>query len=224
MYPRLNTLALVFDTDRSVFNPDDFGVVPVVDGEPLFSKRAGTALYANEVLCDPSPLTSGLPHRVVLRRCSCGNLDSSASAVIWAKDDVVHWTDWMVDLPPEDNDGPEPPAPPPLAFDREEYEGVVAEAMAQVPIEKQTAPAWGPPWESIVRPGQPGEPYPPPPQARLDGPAVLVAVHASIAREVERVDDPVAGAGRGPVGRIWLAPREPKPARAAQPWSALPQR
>ena len=139
MCPELNTLALVFDPDGSVFDPEDsFGVVPFVDGKPLFSDWAGTALYADEVLCDPSPLTSDLPHRAVLRRCSCGSLDSSASAVIWTDGPVVRWTDWKVDLPPENEDGPDPPAPPPLAFDRAEYERVVAEATARVPIEKRT--------------------------------------------------------------------------------------
>lgn len=197
MCPELNTLALVFDPDGSVFDPEDsFGVVPFVDGKPLFSDWAGTALYADEVLCDPSPLTSDLPHRVVLRRCSCGSLDSSASAVIWTDGPVVRWTDWKVDLPPENEDGPDPPAPPPLAFDRAEYERVVAEATARVPIEKRTPPVHVRPWESIVRPGRTGEPDPAP-YVRPDGPAVLEAVRASIAREVERVDDPVAGVAGG---------------------------
>jgi hypothetical protein len=196
MYPELNTLALVFDPDRSVFDPEDFGVVPFVDGKPLFSEWAGTALYPDEILCVPSPLTSGLPHRVVLRRCSCGNLDSSASAVIWVDGPVIRWTDWKFDLPPEDEDGPEPPVPPPLAFDRGEYERVVAEATARVPIEKRTSRAQVPPWESVVRPGRPGEPDPPP-YVTPEGPAVLEAVRAVIAREVERVDDPVAGVPGG---------------------------
>jgi hypothetical protein len=193
MCPALNTLALVFDPDHSVFDPDGFGVVPFVDGAHLFSDWAGTALHADEILCDPSPLTSDLPHRVVLRRCSCGNLDSTASAVIWADGPVVRWTDWKVNLPAEDEDGPDPPAPPPLAFDRAQYERAVAEARARVPVEKRTPPAHVS--ETIVWPGRPGETGSP--LYVPDGRAVLDAVRASIAREVERVDDPVAGVPGG---------------------------
>ena len=184
MCPLLSELAIVLEPE------DRFGVIFVVDGKPLFSERAGTPVFAHEILCDPSPLTSDLPHRVVLRKCSCGNLDSSASVVISADGAIVRWTDWRVDLPPEDDDGPEPPAPPPLAFDGIGYERVVAEAMARVPPDKR-GPAPVNPWEPIVRPGQPGE-LEAPPAPRPDGAAVLEAVRAAIAREVERVDDPVA--------------------------------
>lgn len=187
MCPTVNELAIVIDPE------DGFGVVPFVDGSPLFT--AGTALWFEEVLCDPSPLTSDLPHRVVLRRCGCGQLDGSASAVIWVDGPLVRWTDWQVDLPPEDEDGPGPPVPPPLAFDKVDYERVVAEAMARVPPERRTPPQV-PPWESIVRPGQPGGSHPSP-AAPLDGASVLEVVRRAIATEVERVDDPAAGVPGG---------------------------
>lgn len=144
-----SVLGLEFD-----WNPE-LGAMEVVfrvDGVRLFDGCFGAGMPIGDLLCDPSPLLSDLPHRVVLRRCSCASIAcGSASAVISADQSHVHWTDWEV-LSLEGAVEPEC-----MYFERSQYEAVVTEAMRRVPVELREPHEAAQSWERVVRPGGPGE-------------------------------------------------------------------
>lgn len=212
MVPNLNVLSLVLTGEGEAL-----GVVPFVDGIELFLEWARTPVLAAEVLCEPSPLTSGLPQRVVLARCSCGNMDGSARAIIWADRNIIRWTDWQVDLPEDDDaEGASVPLPPPMAFDRKQYLQVVAEARSRVPPDLVARPLGS---ETIAWPEEPGS-QKQPSGARSDVTALLNAVRAQIECEIERVDDPMTGVPGGDPSDLagWHAGASHQPGQPGRPY------
>ena len=124
----VNALELIVDLD------DDFGwlgVVPLVDGRGLFDDWFGVSVPADDLLLDPSPLIEGLPHRVVLRMCTCAIVGcGTAGVVISASETAVRWTNWEISLQFDDERfAAQPHLPADLIFEINRYRATVIEAV-----------------------------------------------------------------------------------------------
>lgn len=107
------------------------GLVPLVDGRNLFDDWFGVSVPADDLLINPSPLIEGLPHRVVLRLCTCAIVQcGSASALISATETTARWTNWEISLPFDDEKfDAEPQRPPDFTFELDRYRATVIKAV-----------------------------------------------------------------------------------------------
>lgn len=124
----VNALELIVDLD------DDFGwlgLVPLVDGRGLFDDWFGVSVPADDLLLDPSPLIEGLPHRVVLRMCTCAIVGcGTAGVVISASETAVRWTNWEISLQFDDERfDARPHLSADLSFEIDRYRATVIEAV-----------------------------------------------------------------------------------------------